>query len=405
MKSMPRFAVLRGRLHLSRSPILIMGAAFLLAHSGCRENAYQPPPPPRVTVAYPLEQTIVTGREFTGRTAPVESVEIRARVQGFLQSMEFEEGTQVEAGQVLYVIEPAEYEAAVQAAEAQVTIARSEMDRAQADYERVKKLYEQQSAAKMEMITSKAAYEKAEGQLQAAQANLTESKIKLGYTRISAPIAGRINKSAVDIGNLVGQNEATVLSTIVPWNPLHVYVTVSERDVLEWRRRVADDVQVPRIEVFLQLVDGSRYPQAGVIDYIDNRIDPKTGTLQVRAEFQNPKGLLVPGSFVRLQVPGKPTEAILVPETATQRDLSGHYLMVLDDNNTVQRRDITLGPKYESCQAVLDGLADGERVIVKGLQRVRPGIVVEPEVIELPSPESAPAVSTSPSETQPTDPN
>lgn len=375
---------------------LMVGITFVVT-GGCRENVYQPPPVPEVTVATPVQQTIVTYKEFTGRADAVESVVVRARVPGFLKSVEFEEGAPVEVGQLLYTIEPEEYEAVVKAAEARVITAQAEFDRAKADFDRINSLYEQGSAAQMEFVNSRAAHEKARGELLAAEAALTQAQLDLSYTKITAPIAGRINETQVHVGNLVGQGEATVLTTIVPWDPIHVYVTVSERDVLDYRRRVGARADGPDMVVYLTLVDDSPYPLAGVVDYADNRIDPATGTLEVRAAFANPARLLVPGTFVRVRVPSEPRAAILVPQTVMQRDLQGYFLMVLDEDDTVQRQDITVGAKVADYQVVTSGLSGDERVVTKGLQRVRPGVTVKSTREQL----SAPALDEPPAATAP----
>ncbi len=389
--------------------ILMWGTLVPLcvATLACGEaNEFAAPPPPTVTVAQPLEQEVVTYAEFTGRTEAVESVEVRARVRGFLETVEFEEGGEVEAGELLYTIEDQEYKAAVQTAEARKARAKAEMERAKIDAERILRLYESNNAAEMEYVNAKANYQRADAEVLAADAALTQAKIDLGYTRITAPIAGRINRTRVNVGNLVGQAEPTVLTTIVPWNPIYVYCSVGERQVLQWRRLVAMGTTRKENEVFIRLADGSDYPLPGKVDYVDNKVDPKTGTLRVRAVFNNPENLLVPGIFVRARVPGEPKETILVPETALQRDLSGYFLMVVNKDNKVERADVETGPKVPDYRSITAGLDANQQVIIKGLQRVRPGITANAENITLPplpqdlSPESTPASQTQPLEQQ-----
>jgi RND family efflux transporter MFP subunit len=371
----------------------ILSAGFCPA--GCREpTQFVPPPPPKVTVARPLQQEVVTFIELPGRTEAVESVEVRARVPGFLKSIEFEEGKEVEAGTLLYTIEPEPYEAALQAARARQAEAEAELHRAEDEFGRVSRLYEQQNAAEKEFVEAKADFERAKAAVLAAEADVMQAELDLSYTEVFAPIAGRVNRTAVDVGNLVGQSEPTVLTTIVPWDPIHVYVSVSERDVLGWRRREAAGEGRSDVSVFLRLADGTNYPLAGRIDYIDNRVDPETGTLRVRAAFENPEGLLVPGIYVRVRVPREPSRAVLVPEVALQRDIVGPYLLTVDEQGEVERATIVTGPMAGAYRVVASGLTGDERVIIKGLQRARPGVKVDAEWTELPPVEQLPGMPT-----------
>ena len=348
---------------------------------GCREaNQFAPPPPPSVTVQQPIHETVTTDREFVGRTAPVASVDVRARVRGFLRTVEFTEGGEVRAGDLLYTIEPEEYEAALDAALAVEAEAQAEFTRAEAEFERISRLFESNTAAETEFNNARAMFERARAARQSGAAQVAQARLNLGYTKITAPIAGRINRSRIDAGNLVGAGDATLLTSIVPWDPIHVYFTVDERTVLEFRRLRKDDDLPEHVEVWLTLADATEYPRPGAIDYADNRVDPDTGTIRVRAVVPNPDSLLVPGVFARVRVPREAQEALLVPETALQRDLVGDFLLIVNGAGEVERRGVELGERTGGRRIVMSGLTGNERVIVKGLQRVRPGVTPNVEM-------------------------
>ncbi len=381
-----------GRSRCARNWVLIFGLTAIVV-AGCRQaNTFGPPPPPPVTVAVPLQQDVTTFFEITGRTAPTDFVEVRARVRGFLEKVHFEEGEAVDQGETLFTIEKDEYEAALAAAEARVAQGEAEQERAQAEFDRVSGLMDQEIATDRELIQARADLNRAMANVRAAQADVTSAELNLRYTTIKAPIAGQISRALVDVGNLVGQGEPTVLATIVPWDPIHVYVSVGERDVLNWRRRIAEGTAQEDIPLLLRLADGSSYPKVGSIDYVDNRVDPETGTLVVRAVFDNAERLLVPGIFVRVRVPRPDADALLVPDSALQRDRVGHFLMFLPDGeNTARRADVELGERIETYREVTPlpaadadaAFTGAERVIVSGLQRVRPGSEVNPTLTTL----------------------
>jgi RND family efflux transporter MFP subunit len=358
---------------------------LVIAIAGCKtEYEFVPPPPPEVTVAQPLDDKIVVFREFTGRTAPEERVEIRARVRGFLREIAFQEGELVDANDVLYRIEPEQYEAALQSAQASAKDAEAEVERTQFEFERLKDLYEKQVAAQTEYIDAMTAYKRADAELLAAKANVTQAQLDLDYTTIRAPISGRVNLSVTDVGNLVGPTESDVLTTIVPWDPIYVYFTVSERRVLEFRRQQARTAQnMGDLTVYIRLADGTDYPHTGTIDYADNSLDPDTGTLRVRAIFPNPDSLLVPGIFARVRIPKDAESALLVPEVALQRDLAGYYLMTVGTDNKASRVNVTIGDRAGTYREVIEGLSGDERVIINGLQRVRGGAPVNPTLTQL----------------------
>lgn len=354
--------------------VLVLGGA------GCDEqNTYAPPPPPQVTVAQPVRDEIVVHLEFAGRTAPSEAVELRARVSGILENIAFDEGEPVSAGKLLFEIERAPYEAALEAAKAALAQAEAQVAEAEFDVQNTQELYDQGAATEQELVIAKAKYESAVAARSAAASNVTQAELNLGYTRITAPISGRINQSRVDVGNLVGLGEPTLLSTIVTWSPMYVYFNVGERDVLRLRRERAAEARDAHgdVPVLIRLADGTEYPLAGRIDYVDNRVDPETGTVRVRAVFDNPEEVLVPGIFARVRLPLPAREALLVPEVALQRDLAGYYLLAVDEEGAVSRRNVEVGELIGPARVITAGLADETWVVINGLQRALPGSKVD----------------------------
>jgi RND family efflux transporter MFP subunit len=354
-----------------------------VALTGCRErNEFVAPPPPKVTVARPLQQMVVTFVEFPGRAEPYESVEVRARVRGFLEEIHFEEGAKVEAGDLLYTIEQDPYVTALDAAKAQLANTLPKIDETEFDYKKTEGLIQQGVATDQEFVMAKAAYDAAVATKMAAEAAVAAAELDLSYTEVKAPISGRVNRTLVDVGNLVGQGLPTALTSIVRWDPIHVYFTASEREVLAFRRRQAggESQRVPEnIPVYVRLADGTDYPIAGRFDYIDNRVDPDTGTIRIRAVFDNSNELLVPGIFARARIPSEPKQAVLVPEVALQRDLAGYFLLSVDNRSTVNRIDVEVAELVDRMRVILAGLTGEERIIISGLQRARPGIEVDAE--------------------------
>lgn len=360
----------------------------VLGVAGCNEPVkFQPPPPPTVTVAKPIRQTVTSFFELPGRTIPMASVDVRARVPGYLKQVHFEEGQDVEAGMLLFTIEPAEYEAELQSAQAAVQTAEAEQIRAESEFTRIERLHRNQNAAETEFVNARAALSAAQADILAQQAALQQAELNLSYTQVTAPMAGRIGRKMVDEGNLVGQGDPTVLTDIVAWNPIQVEFSADERDVLDWRRRIAREGRRDRVPVLLRLADGSKYPIAGRVDYVDNEVDPTTGTLTIRAVFDNPDRILVPGLFVRARVPELAPDALLVPELAVLRDSRGHFVLLVDEAGKVQRSEaVQVGLQVGTMRVIEGGLEDDARVIVNGLQRARPGADVKVETVQLEPP-------------------
>lgn len=366
-----------------RLALVILPALVLLSY-GCKDKkaAYVPPPPPTVTVQKPVQRTVTEFAEYTGHTEAVATVQLRARVEGFLDSINFEPSTKVKKGQLLFVIDPRPYQAKVDQAKAKVATSEAELKAARATLLRKERAYKDRAVSEVEVIQARADMAKAEAGVQAAKADLESAMIDLGYTHIHSPIDGRISRNLVDVGNLVGAGEATHLTTVVQDDPIYVYFYISEDDLLFYlshpeHRGSRED---PQVEVFMGLGNDKGYPHRGKVDYVDNQVDPDTGTIQVRAIFPNPDEKIFPGLFAKLRLPyAKIKDALLVPETALGFDQGGRYLLVVNGENKVEFRRVELGPlQDDGLRVIRKGLKAGERVIIKGVQRVRPGIKVTP---------------------------
>lgn len=356
--------------------VLILG---LLSSLGCgKKNQFQPPPAPSVTVQPPVVQDVTVYAEFPGRTAASDSADIRARVRGYLKSIDFKDGQRVSKGDLLFTIEPEEYEAAVKAAEARLGQAQSALKLAEARLMRINQAWETKAVSEVDKLTAEAEEQAARAGVTEAEAALENARLDLSYTEISAPLDGRIGARTLSVGNLVGSGESTLLTTLVVESPVHVYFTLDERSLLMLRERGGKTLEhVPPVK--LQLADGSIHDEEGRLDYRDPEIDPETGTLQARAVFANEGIQLVPGLYGKILIPDQRMGVMLIPDLAIQRDLAGSYVLVVDGENKVDSRYITKGPLVGSNRIVEEGLEPDDRIIVEGIQRARPGIAVNPQ--------------------------
>ena len=364
---------------------------FLLACE--EENTYVPPPLPKVTVAQPLIQEVTEYLEFTGTTDAYAQVEVPARVPGVLTSLHFEPGTPVNAGDLLFTIDPEEYQALVKAAEAELEQAEAREIETGKTLERSETLAKRGNVSQAKVDEAQADYSSAKAEVLVRRANLTRARINLGYTEVRAPISGRVGRNLVDIGNLVGQGETTILTDITTYDPIYVYFDVNERDLLRVmsmsREEDADEGRAGKRQptpLELGLANETGYPHKGVTDFAESQVDPETGTLRVRGVFDNPgkQPLLFPGLFARIRVPiAKRPDMPLVTERAVGFDQSGQYVLVVNAEDLVEKRSVELGPTVDGLRVVESGVDPGERIVVNGLQRAREGIEVEAEVVDM----------------------
>ncbi len=362
-------------------PFAVICSAVL---SGCRPSeSGSAPPPPKVTVAKPVQTDVVDYAEFTGKTKAIEFVEIRARVRGFLQSVDFTDGSMVEKGDLLFAIEREPFQARLDAAKAKFKQTEAKLKLTEANLARAEKLVTNRTISREEYQTNVAHREAAAAELLENRADIEQAIIDLNYTVIQSPISGRVSRRLVDPGNLVGAGENTLLTTIVKMDPMYVYFDVSERvvlNLLQWQRENPDGKdENEQWKVYVGLENEDGYPHEGKIDFIDNRVDPTTGTALVRGVFPNKDGFLYPGLFVRVRVPQEiQKDALLVSERAICTDLGGKYVLVVGKDNIVQQQPVELGTLVDGKRVIRKGLSPNESYIINGLQRARPGLPVEP---------------------------
>jgi RND family efflux transporter MFP subunit len=374
-------------------------AAALALLAGCSQpNTYAPPPPPAVTVARPLRMRVTEYLEETGTTEAVERAAVRARVQGVLEEVVFQAGSTVSEGDVLYRIEPQVYEAGVAAAEAELASAGARRDKARIEKERQERLRDTDPGATSEVaiVSAIAEFNGAEAAVKAAQAALDQARLDLSYTTVTAPITGRVGKTEVKRGNLVGMNEATYLTDVVNYDPIYVNFNISERALLDLRasrpRENAGDrySHSGAVPVYLRRATDDGFPFRGQMEYADLAVDQSMGTFMIRGILPNPNDDLIPGLFVRVRIPiGTREDALLVPERAVAADQQGRYVLIVGQDKKVTRRNVRAGMTLGGLVVLEEGLQGEEWVVVDGVQRARPGVEVTPEPTELTAPAEA----------------
>jgi len=334
--------------------------------------------PMPVTVAIPQVQDVESYYEFTGNTAAVEQVEIRARVTGLLQMIYFTDGAEVNKGDLLFAIEPNSYNARRDQATAQLQAAQADLERAQLDYERMEKAIQNNAVSKQELTTKKAQRDQAQAAVMSARADLQTAELNVGYTQITSPITGRVSRRFVDVGNLVGAGEQTLLATVVRMQPMYVYFSVSEEMLYtHFLNRPGGENEPQKIQI--GFAGGNDYPYEGFLDYIDNKVEPTIGTISLRGQVPNAEKKLLPGMFVRIRVPaGVKKDAVLIEEKAVQSDLGGKYVLTVGTQNIVQYNRVQLGRKVDGKVVVASGLDKTAQYIVGGFHFARPGAPVVP---------------------------
>jgi membrane fusion protein, multidrug efflux system len=343
--------------------------------------AQSAPPPPAVSVAPVVSREVTETGDYIGRITAIDKVDIVARVPGFIEERTFTEGQQVKKGDVLFRIEQATYKAAVEQARATLAKAKATQVNAKLQLERGKELVRNQNIPQSTLDQRAADEAAAQASVMEAQAALDQAEINLGYTEIRSPIDGRIGLATFTEGNLV-QPSAGKLATIVSQDPIYVIFQVSQRNVLDYRRRVAESDANRRVTIHIKLPNGSIYPQPGLSNFLDVQVDPTTDTVAVRAKVSNPDGVLIPGGVVGVTLErGGPRSALTIPQSAVLLDQAGRYVLVVDAAKKVEQRRVTTGVEQGRSVVVTGGLKEGELVIVEGIQKVRPGQVVTVTVL------------------------
>ena len=366
--------------------------AALVGLSGCKSEATtaQQAPAPQVSVASALERDVTEWDEFTGRLEAVESVEVRPRVTGYIESVNFTEGSTVKKGDLLFVIDPRPYQAELSKAEAELAraVARSEL--AVADEGRSAKLLDIKAVSREEYDSRINATREAKADVAAARAAVDSAKLNLEFTRITAPISGRVSKAAVTAGNLVtgGSNTAALLTTVVSLDPMYVTFEGDEQIYLKYnelsRRGERSSSRDAANPVLMGLANENGYPHHGAMVFVDNQVDPRTGTIRARASFENKDGFLTPGLFARVKLLGHNSyHAVLVDDRAIGTDQSQKFVYVVDAENKVAYRPVKVGRLSDGLRIVQQGLQPGETVVVNGMQRIRPGVVVATERVAM----------------------
>jgi RND family efflux transporter MFP subunit len=385
-----------------RSPVRVVAALVLGLSAGLTGCTRAPvdapaPAPTPVAVSYPVERDVTDYADFTARTAAVDSVEVRAHVWGYLDKVNFKEGALVKKGDVLFELDPRPYQAVVNQAQAKVAQDEAQLKFDEAEYQRNLGLSATGAVSRSDLEKSAAARGVDVANIAADKAVVAARQLDLGYTKVAAPVSGRVSRYVVTVGNLIQSGDqagGTLLTTIVSVDPMYAYFDVDERTVLRVRQLIregkAKSARDGEMPVWLGLANEDGHPHPGTINFVDNQVNPKTGTLRLRGVFPNKDEALAPGYFARVRVPiGFPHQALLVSDRAIDTDQGQKIVYVVNEKNEVVSRPVRLGALHDGLREIADGLKPGERVIVNGLQQVQPGVTVEPNLVDMPVPPAA----------------
>lgn len=364
--------------HIERTaflPAVVLAAGALL--SGPAVQAQQATDAPSVVVSEVERRDVTPNFSYVGRIEAFETVDLIARVEGFLEERKFREGGDVKKGDVLFLIEQAPYQITVEQRQADLAGAQATLKNAEEDFGRKEKLVKSKTLPQARLDEARAALGTSRAAVQQAKAAVRRAELDLNYTSVVSPIDGKISRATYSVGSLVGPSNGS-LATVTSIDPIYVTIAVTEKDLIEARRR-GIDLDNPTVAPSLRLSDGSAYGLPGEFDYLDTSVSQTTDTILARAVFPNPDRLLLPGQFVTVIVRQKePTSALVIPQAAVQEDQQGYFVVIVDRANVVAQRRVSLGDQIGTDWIVSDGLTDGERVVVQGLQKIRPDMVVNP---------------------------
>lgn len=361
----------------------------MTAFTGCEEqrNEFAAPPPPKVTAIHPEVRDFEPYRDIVATVEPLETVDVRARISGFLQSREFTPGDKVEAGETLFRLESDEYDANLAIADADLRSAEASLQLSRQVLAKYQAAFDKGAATEIEILEAEANVEVAAAKVEQAKAQVTRSRLDVAYTNIESPIDGQIGEELVSVGNLVGRGEPTLLARVTSIDPMNVYFSLPETAYLEYRRRMNEaGLESDRrgdYEFRIVLPDGEVYEHPGVVDFAAPEIDRETGTVTIRGVVPNPAELLRPGLFVRARLAEPSRKRIAVPESAVLVDMAGAYVYVIDEDDVVARQGVTAGVALHGLQEIDAGLDETSLVIVDGILRARPGATVAPATVSL----------------------
>ncbi len=365
---------------------------FLIFVAACKEKLPPPPPPPAVAVSQPVQRTVTDYLELTGNTQAIQTVQLVARVSGYLEKLFFQDGQRVKKGDLLFLIQQNTYQDMLRQNEAQILQLRAQLDYAEKQLIRYSNLLQQKATSQENVDNWRYQRDSAQANLQAAEAARDLSKLNLSYTEITAPFDGRIDRRLQDPGNLVGSGQNTVLAEVNQIDPIYVYFTISDLDLARLMREAhwtPEQANAKKWPVFAGLTSEEGYPHEGRLDFASISLTSTTGTLLMRGIFPNPEGKILPGLYARVRVPVKKGPALLVPQEAIGYDQRGSYVLIVNEQNVVQRVGIKTGTSVDRLQVVEEGLAGKEWIVIKGVQKAIPGRQVTPEKQE----SGAPAAS------------